>query len=264
VSTEARSPRTGREAWPGAWRALVAQTRMELILASRRYENLVVTLVVPLVLLVLFTVVPVTTERPGLRAVDRIVPGVLAVALISTGLVSLGIATAFERSYGVLKRLLGSPLPRWALVTAKTVAVSLTVVLQVVLIASVGGLLGWAPPGGVLGGLAGASPWLVLGTVAFAAAGIWLAGTLRPEVVLAAANGIFVLFVLPGVVVPLDQLPPLVAVPFSVLPPALLAELLRGSLEPGRHVEPLQAAGLAAWAIGLAAAAILSFRAVEE
>ena len=255
----------GRWVGPGAWRALVAQTRMELILTSRRYENLVVTLVVPLFLLVAFVVVPVVAAQPGGRAIDRIVPGVLAVALMSTGMVSLGIATAFERSYGVLKRLLGSPLPRWALVGAKTVAVCLTVLLQVLLIAVVGGLLGWAPPGGVAGGIVGAAPWLVLGTIAFAAAGLLMAATLRPEAVLAAANGLFVAFVLlGGVVVPLDQLPPLLATPVSLLPPALLTELLRGSLEPSRHVDPIHAAGLAAWAIGLAASAVLRFRVAEE
>lgn len=255
---------TGRRISPGAWRALVAQTRIELLLTSRRYENLLVTLVVPVVLLLLFSVIPVVQVGPGVHVIDRLVPGVLAVALISTGLVSLGIATAFERSYGVLKRLLGSPLPVWALVLAKTTAVSLTVLVQVLLIALVGGLLGWSPPGGVIGGIAGALPWLVLGIVAFAAAGLLLAGTLRPEVVLAAANGLFVGFALPGVIVPLDQLPAFVAVPVSLLPPALLASLLRGSLEPGAHVDPIHAAGLAAWAIGLAAAAVLGFGVAEE
>lgn len=234
---------------------------MELLLTSRRYENLLVTFGVPLFLLVAFTAVPVVAPAAGGRAIDRIVPGVIAVGLMSTGMVSLGIATAFERSYGVLKRLLGSPLPRWALFGAKTLAVTLTVVLQVVLIASMGGLLGWAPAGGVLGGIAGALPWIVLGTVAFAGVGLLLAGTLRPEAVLAAANGLFVAFVLlGGVVIPLDQLPPLIAAPVSVLPPALLTETLRGALEPGRHVDPVHAAALAAWAIGLASAAVLGFR----
>jgi len=249
---------------PGAWRALVAQTRIELLLASRRYESLLVTLGVPLFLLIALVIVPIVPGRDGARSIDRLVPGILAAALMSTGLVSLGIATAFESSFGVLKRLLGSPLPRWALVTAKTVAVLLTVMLQVLLISVVGGLLGWAPPGGVLGAVAAVSPWLVLGTIAFAGMGLVLAGSLRFEAVLAAANGLFVVFVLlGGVVVPLDQLPSLLATPVSLLPPALLTELLRGALEPGRRIDPIQAAVLAAWAIGLAAAAVLSFRSPE-
>ena len=190
---------------------------------------------------------------------------ILAAALMSTGLVSLGIATAYERSFGVLKRLLGSPLPQWALVAAKTVAVLLTVLIQVVLISAVGGLLGWSPPGGVLAAVAAVSPWLVLGTVAFAAMGLLLAGTLRFEAVLAAANALFVVFMLlGGVVVPLDQLPSLVATPVSLLPPALLTELLRGAMEPDRRIDPIHAAFLAAWAIGLAAAAVLSFRSPDE
>lgn len=235
---------------------------MELILTTRRYENLLVTFGVPLFLLAAFTAVPIVTPAPGGgRAIDRVVPGVIAVALMSTGMVSLGIATAFERSYGVLKRLLGSPLPRSSLFAAKTLAVTLTVIAQVLLIALVGGLLGWAPPAGVLGGIAGALPWILVGSVAFAGVGLLLAGTLRPEAVLAAANGLFVAFVLlGGVAIPLDQLPPLLATPVSLLPPALLTETLRGVLEPGRHVDPIHAAGLAGWAIGLVSAAILGFR----
>jgi ABC-2 type transport system permease protein len=249
----------------GAWRAFAAQTRIELLLASRRYENLLVTLGVPLFLLVALVIVPVVPGRAGARTIDRLVPGVLAAALMSTGLVSLGIATAFERSFGVLKRLIGSPLPRWALVVAKTVTVLLTVTLQVALISILGGLLGWAPPGGVLAAVAAVSPWLIVGTIAFAGMGLLLAGTFRFEAVLAAANGLFVVFLLlGGVVVPLDQLPSLLATPVSVLPPALLTELLRGALEPGRRIDPIHAAVLAAWAIGLAAAAVLSFRSADD
>ena len=56
--------------------------------------------------------------------VRRPLPGTLALAVIAAGLVNLGIATAYERSYGVLKRLGGSPLGRTGLMTAKVVAVA--------------------------------------------------------------------------------------------------------------------------------------------
>jgi ABC-2 type transport system permease protein len=255
----------GRWAGRGVWRALSAQTRIELILASRRYENLLVTLGVPLVLLVALVVVPIVPGRAGLPTIDRLVPGILAAALMATGLVALGIATAYERSFGVLKRLLGSPLPQWALVAAKTIAVLVTVLVQVVLIAIVGAVLGWAPPGGAIASLAAVSPWIVLGTVAFAGIGLLLAATLRFEAVLAAANGLFVVsLLLGGVVVPLDQLPSVLATPVSVLPPALLTETLRGAMEPGRRVDPIHAALLAVWAIGLATAAVLSLRSAHQ
>jgi ABC-2 type transport system permease protein len=190
-----------------------------------------------------------------------VAPGILALAIVSTGLVSLGIATAFERAYGVLKRLGGSPLPRSALLAAKTLAVVATEVVQVLLIAIVAAMLGWAPQGGIVGGILGALPWLLLGSIAFCAMGLLLAGALRAEAVLALANGIYLVFLLlGGIIIPLDHLPLAVAIPASFLPPAQLAGLLRGTLEPGGVVEPAQAAGLAAWAVALVAATLFTFR----
>ena len=245
-----------------AWRAFLAQARVELLLTVRRGENLLVTLAIPLLLLVFFSTVPLLPPPSwGGRQVDQVAPGILALAIVSTGLVSLGIATAFERAYGVLKRLGGSPLPRPALLGAKTLAVVVTEVVQVVLIAAAGALLGWSPQGGIVGGILGALPWLLLGSIAFCALGLLLAGALRAEAVLAIANGVYLVFLLlGGIIIPLDHLPAAIAVPASLLPPAQLAGLLRGALEPGGVIDPIQAAGLAAWAVALVAATLLTFR----
>lgn len=251
------------------WRAFVAQTRWEARLALRRTENLLVTFGVPILLLVVFSAVPLLPAgvRPGgpvgptVGVLETLVPAVLAVAVISTGLVALGISTAYERSYGVLKRLLGSPLPRWALLAAKVVVVGATLLIQVLLVGAVASVLGWSPPSGPVAALLAALPWLLLGTICFSALGLLLAGRLRPESVLAVANGLFlVLLLLGGVLIPLGALPAILAGPASLLPSALLAELLRGTMQPGGAVDPLQAAGLGAWSIGLAAAAVAWFR----
>ncbi|NED78883.1 ABC transporter permease, partial [Streptomyces sp. SID11233] len=71
-------------------------------------------------------------------------PGVLALAVMSTAFTGQAIATGFERRYGVLKRLGASPLPRWALMTAKTLSVLVTEVLQVVLLTVIAFALGWS------------------------------------------------------------------------------------------------------------------------
>lgn len=245
-----------------AWRSFVAQSRVELILTVRRTENLLVTVLIPLLLLVFFSSVQLLPPpSDGGRQVDQVVPGILALAIVSTGLVSLGIATAFERSYGVLKRLGGSPLPRWALLAAKTLAVVVTEALQVVLVVGAGLLLGWSPQGGLAAALISALPWLVLGSLAFCALGLLFAGTLRAEAVLGVANGLYLVFLLlGGVIIPLDHLPQAIAVPASLLPPAQLAGLLRGTLEQGQHVDPLQALGLAAWTLALGALTLRTFR----
>jgi ABC-2 type transport system permease protein len=239
-------------------------TEMELRLATRRGENLLVTLVVPIVLLVFLANVELVTAD-GTATIDLLVPSILALAVISTGMVALGISTAFERSSGVLKRLGGSPLPTWALIAAKTTVVAGTVLLQVLLVVVVGWLLGWDPPIGVRESLVAAAPWLLLGTMASAGIGLLMAGRLRAETVLALANGLYVMaLVAGGVIVPLDRMPPLIAVPASILPPALIAELLRGAMVPGGTVVPVEAMALLLWAVALLGMAARTFRVSDD
>src|SRR5918911_3559680 len=131
-------------------RALLAQLHIELLLALRRGESVLITLVVPVVLLIFFgAVAPPPVEGGGSQASrDFLVPGLLALAIMSTSMVSLGIATAYERYYGALKRLLGSPLPRTGLLAAKTLSVLLIEAIQVVLLTGIARLaFGWRPTG---------------------------------------------------------------------------------------------------------------------
>jgi ABC-2 type transport system permease protein len=242
------------------WTRMVrAQSVMELRLTARRFENLFVMLVIPPAMLAFFGAVPVLSTGAA-KPVDFLLPGVLALAVISTAFVNLGIATGFERGYGVLKRLGGSPLPRSALIAAKLFAVAVLEVIQVALLVAIAvGAFGWQPA-------ATASPLLalgalVLGTLAFAGFGLLLAGTLRPEATLAVANGLFLLFLLlGGVVLPLDHLPgPLEAVS-RLLPAAPLSDLLRTALAGGVANVFGPTVVLTAWAIGSIAAAARTFR----
>ena len=213
-----------------SWRRMVeAQTRMELRLTSRRLENLFVMLVIPPVLLAFFGAVPVLSTGAA-RPIDFLLPGVLALAVISTAFVNLSIATGFERGYGVLKRLGGSPLPRSALIAAKLLTIAVVEAVQVILLVGIAAVLfGWRVPAGAslpltIGAIA-------LGTVTFAGLGLLLAGTLRAEATLAVANGLFLLLLLlGGVVLPLDHLPGLLETFARLLPAAALSELIRGSL----------------------------------
>ena len=87
-------------------RAFVAQLRIELVLAARRGETLLLTIGIPLGLLVFFSLVDVLPLPDGIDdPVDFLAPGVLALAVLSTGMVQTAIGVAFERQYGVLKRL---------------------------------------------------------------------------------------------------------------------------------------------------------------
>src|SRR5205085_9548703 len=118
-------------------RALLAQTRAETVLQLRRGENMIVTLAIPLGILVFFAKVD-TIATDYKRPVDFLVPGVLSLAVMATAMVSLGIATGFERRYGVLKRLGSTPLSRGGLLAAKTATVLALELVQVLLVVAVG------------------------------------------------------------------------------------------------------------------------------
>lgn len=233
-------------------RALGAQLRIELVLAARRGESVLITLVVPVVLLFFFGAVAASPP-------DFLVPGLLALAVMSTSMVSLGIATAYERYYGALKRLLGSPLPRVSLLAAKTLAVLAIELVQIVLLIGIARVFfGWAPGGSLLAALAA----LVLGSAAFAGLGLFMAGTLRAEATLAVANGLYLVFLLlGGFILPLDRLPGPIGAAAHALPAAALTDATRAALSnTGQNViGPL--ALLAVWAVLGIGAAALTFRA---
>src|SRR5215831_11071668 len=123
----------------------LAQTRVELLLTLRRGESVLITLIVPVVLLIFFASLNIIPASTG-KAVDFLLPGMLALAIIATGMVSLGIATAYERYYGVLKRLGSSPLPRQGLLLAKGIAVLALEAFQVALLLTIAAVFyGWRP-----------------------------------------------------------------------------------------------------------------------
>ncbi len=187
------------------------------------------------------------------RLADRV-----ALAVMSTGMVSLGIATAYERYYRVLKRLGGTPLSRGQLLTAKMISVLVIEVVQIALLGAIGTLAyGGRPAGGAWSALAA----LVLGNVAFCGLGLLMAGTLRAEATLAGANGLYlVLLLFGGIVLPLEQLPTGLAGPASVLPAAALSNSLRGAFATGSQAPLESLAVLAAWAAVTAMAAGRTFQ----
>lgn len=240
-------------------RATLAQTRMELLLTARRGENLLVTLVIPVGMLLVFTSLTVIPTGSG-PAVDFLLPGILALAVISTSMVNLGIATAYERYYGVLKRLGGSPLPRPALLGAKMLAVLAVELVQTLLLVGIAVVaLHWRP--GAAASIPLAVVALLLGTLTFASLGLLMAGTLRAEGTLAGANGLYLLLlVVGGMVMPLDHLPPLLADLGRVLPAGALSDATRIALgaQSGDALLPL--VWLAAWGAVLAVLAARYFR----
>jgi ABC-2 type transport system permease protein len=236
-------------------RAVLAQTRVELALTLRRGESVLLSLGIPVLLLAFFStvdVLPTGTDHP----VDFLAPGVLALAVMSTAMVGLGIATGFERQYGVLKRLGSTPLGRPALLAAKTAAIVCVEAVQVVVLVAVALVLGWRPSSSV----AAVAAAMLLATVAFSGLGLLMAGRMRGEAVLAAANGLYlVLLLLGGMVIPLAKLPAALRTVSRALPAAALSDALHAAFSaapvPGRAWVVL-----VAWAVAAPAAAAAWFR----
>jgi ABC-2 type transport system permease protein len=237
--------------------AFLAVLKVELVLAARRGETLLLTLGIPLGLLVFFSLVDVLPLPDGVEdPVDFLAPGVLALAILSTGMVQTAIGVAFERQYGVLKRLGVTPLGRPRLLAAKLVGVLVVELVQVAVIGAAALALGWSPSpaaGAVLGAVA-------LGTAAFGGLGLLMAGRLRGEVTLAAANGLYlVLLLLGGMVFPLGELPGALRSFAELLPAAALSDVL-GAAAIGEVADARWWLTLAAWAVAAPVAAALTFR----
>lgn len=233
------------------------QLRAELMLIARNGEQLLLTLVIPLILLGFFGAVDVLPSGDS-DPLEFLVPGVLAVAIMSTSMVSLGIATGFERSYLVLKRLGATPLTRGELVAAKILSVFAVEVVQLLVLMPLAIIQGWRFSG---------TQWplaivvILLGTSAFAGIGLLLSGRLRAEINLAAQNGLYlVLLLLGGMIIPVDSLPGPLATTAQALPSTALADLLRSTMNGDTNALLAPFVILAAWAVIAPAIAARRFR----
>jgi len=239
---------------PAPWAsAVLAQTVVEARLTARRGESLLAMIGIPLAVL-LFVALFVSVRG----AYDALLPGTLAIAIVASGLVNLGIATAYERGYGVLKRLGGSPLERSGLVAAKLTVVVAIGLVQVVALAGLAAVLGWRPEPDV--SVLAVALTTVLGSAAFAGLGLAIAGTLRPEAALVVANVLFLLAIgFGGGLVPVTDLPAPLPTVLRLLPVGALGEAFAAALGSGTSLmAPLAILGV--WAVASFALAVRTFR----
>lgn len=207
-----------------------AQAKFEAGTLLRNGEQLLVSLIFPL--LALFGLA--FTSSPSLGSAPRIdlaVPGVLALAIVSTAFTGQAISTGFDRRHGVLRYLGVTPLGRNGLLLGKGLAVLVVEVIQFVVIAGVGFALGWRPDAA---GLVLAVPFWLVGSWTFVAMALLLAGTVRAEAVLAVANLLWVLLLgVGGLVIPTSVLPAAVQPVADLLPSAALGDGLRAAMTGG-------------------------------
>lgn len=246
------TPRPGAAPLP---RMILAQAGAEVRAMLRNGEQLLLTMIIPILLLVGFSQAPLIDV--GGSRIGFVTPGILSLAVMSTAFTGQAIATGFERRYGVLKRLGATPLSRAGLLLAKTAAVIAVELVQVVVIGAVALVLGWSPHGNPV--------WVVLlillGTAAFSGIGLLMAGTLRAEATLAGANLVYlVLLGLGGVVFPLTKFPAAVQPVLGLLPITALTDGMRSVLAAGAGFPGGPLLVLACWAAVSLGVASRTFR----
>lgn len=224
-----------------------SQAGLEWRMLMSNGEQILLTLIIPIVLLIGMTVTDFVSLGVSGRSarLDLLVPSIMALAVMSSAFTALAIATGFDRRGEAIKFLGTTPLSRTGLLAAKVIAVLGVQAVQLTVIGLVGVLLGWIPNQTALWSI----PVIALGTAAFAAWGFALAGVLRAEATLALANAVYLLLLLAGgVIVPATRFVEPFATIVSYLPSAALADGLRASMGSGdMAVIGMSLAILAGW-----------------
>lgn len=187
----------------GAGRRVWSQALFDARNVLRNGENLLLTIVIPVGVLVLL----LTTGLGGERTPGQALVAAVSLAVLATAFTSQAIATGFDRRYGVLRMLGLSPLGARGLLAARTLVSLMVVTLQVlILVALAAAISGWFPTDPLA--VVQAILVILLGVWAYTAWALLIAGALRAEATLAVANAIFLLLMFGGgLAIPLDSLP---------------------------------------------------------
>lgn len=232
---------------------IVAQARFDVRLLMRNGEQLLLTLVIPVVLLLVLAWAPLLSLPSGATRIEAALAGVIAVAIVSSAFTSLAISIGFDRRSGALLMLATTPLSRTQILVARSLATLVVVLIQVAVLGVVAALLGWRPTPQ----LALALVVIVLGALSLGALGFALGGAVRAEATLAIANGVFLALVLAGgTALPTSTLPGALGTIVQWLPTAALGDGLRTCLAGAAGQVWMDLALLVVWgALGVVVAA---------
>jgi ABC-2 type transport system permease protein len=213
------------------------------------------TFVFPIMFLVIFASLDKSqhlSSRGGIPYDDFFVPGILAYGVITTTFLNMATSTAILRDEGILKRMQGTPLPRWAYVTARIGSTILIMAAITVIILVLGSTI-WGLDFRAAS-IPGLLVTLLLGTAAFTTLGI---GVTRFVPNSEAAPVVVNVIVLPltfisSIWFPADNLPNWLKEIASIFPIRALAEGLQYVFDPrrsGAGVSATDIRTLAIWTV---------------
>lgn len=248
-----------------------------LVLWQVRYEQRaywrnrvrgVFTFVFPLMFLVIFASVDksatIRSHGASLPYDVFFVPGILAYGVIATTYVNMAISTAILRDDGVLKRMQGTPLPRWAYIAARIGSTVVIVAMMTVLVLGLGAIAyGVKVRTSTLPGLV---VTLLLGTAAFTTLGIGITRFIKTA---DAAPVIVNLTVLPLTFIsqvwfPTNQLPGWLNTIAKIFPIRPLADGLQYAFNPHTTGAGLNGADIESLAIWTAVGIFLMIRFLSQ
>ena len=116
----------------------IQRGRLEIKQFMRQRESVVFTLLFPLILLAIFGSVFSNSIAKGVTFSQYFVAGMIASGMVNTGFQQLAIMIPMERDFGTLKRLRGTPMPASSYFIGKALLVTLSMLIQVVLLLAAG------------------------------------------------------------------------------------------------------------------------------
>jgi ABC-2 type transport system permease protein len=200
------------------------------------------------------------TEK-GSRYIDFLIPGLLGMNLMGTGIWSLAFSITSARNRRVLKRLIATPMRRGDYLLAQIFGRLAFLIPEIALLAGFGWLAFDVP---MRGSLLLFFALCLLGTMSFCGMGLLIASRVRTiEGVSGLANFVMMpMWLLSGVFFSTERFPDVAQPLVHALPLTALNEALRGIMNEGRGLADIapQLAILTAWGIVSFVVALKIFR----
>lgn len=207
---------------------------------------------------------PVTdrmVREPGSRYIDFVVPGLLGMNLMGSGIWGLGFTIVDARRKKLLKRLVASPMPRWQYLLSFLLSRLFLLVFEVSALVGSAVLIFGVP---VRGGLGQLAFLCLLSALAFSSIGLLIASQART---IEAASGLMNLVMLPmwvlsGVFFSPDRFPAAFQPVIRVLPLTAVIDALRSNMLQGQVLSSMtwQLPVIAGWLVVCFAVALRLFR----
>lgn len=242
---------------------LFGQIAIETKLFLRRKDDLFWTLAFPMFFMVLYGVIYGNQEWEdwGMRAIDYLLPGVVVMALMVTGIMATASGFAEEREKGIYRRLSLTPLKRSTLIMGQILHRYLVILVQTLLLLLVGVLAFKTKIEGNFLLL-----WLVLtfGALCFLSIGFALTSLIKSarSATPICMSAFFILMFLGSIFIPLNIMPGFLQAVSNALPSTHLGDALRSVIINGAGISEIWKALLivGGWTVGCLAITLKFFR----